>query len=140
MNTLSWIRPCSYVRRTDPSVSQKVGGRQRIGQQRLLGKSRCLQYVRYERKRLCGRHIPYAVNAYRGGYMMRYSWAVQKERTDEQKVNKMVNLKFYFSLSFALITFGLVLSFAQYLIIRMFLRLVQSKARRVLIWHICFTT
>ena len=75
LNTLSWLRLCSYARRTDRSVSQKVGGRQRIGQQRLLGKSRCLQYVRHERKRLCGRHIPYAVNAYRGEYMMRYSWA-----------------------------------------------------------------
>ena len=75
LNTLSWLRLCSYARRTDRSVSQKVGGRQRIGQQRLLGKSRCLQYVRHKRKRLCGRHIPYAVNAYRGEYMMRYSWA-----------------------------------------------------------------
>ena len=74
LNTLSWLRLCSYARRTDRSVSQKVGGRQRICQQRLLGKSRCLQYVRHERKRLCGRHIPYAVNAYCGEYMMRYSW------------------------------------------------------------------
>ena len=79
LNTLSWLRLCSYARRTDRSVSQKVGGRQRIVQQRLLGKSRCLQYVRHERKRLCGRHIPYAVNAYRGEYMMRYSCEIAVE-------------------------------------------------------------
>ena len=75
LNTLSWLCLCSHDRRTDRSVSQKVAGWQRIGQQHLLGQSRCLQYVRHEWKRLCGRHIPYAVNAYRGEYMMRYSWA-----------------------------------------------------------------
>ena len=75
LNTLSWLRLCSHARRTGRSVSQKVAGWQRIGQQHLLGQSRYLQYVCDEWKRLCGRHIPYAVNAYRGEYMMRYSWA-----------------------------------------------------------------